>query len=425
MVAGPRGQQAGAMTTTPPEAPSGAEAPRDQGPRVTRDEIRDLGRLRRSVTDRKVAGVAGGLARHLDIDPVILRVAFVVLVFFGGAGLILYGACWLFVPEEGSDSAPLHLDDRSRTVALVISGILAAAVLVGHSFGGFPFPWPLALVAVVALILLTRRDASRTPPPPPPAAPQYGEQYGAHFGAPVAGPPTAEAAASPYAAAAPTQPAYPPAYPPAGWATTTVAARPPRRRGPILFWFTLALIVLSEGLLGIIDVAGVSVPGSAYPALSVAITGLMLLVGAFWGRAGGLILLGLVSTVALAGATASDHWNGSDLHASPAKASAVRDSYTVSGGELVLDLSHVRDVSALDGRTIHVSGDIGRLEVVVPATVDTTAHADINGPGDIRLFGRDSGGIGIAMTRESGPTDAPAITINADLEVGQIEVHQR
>lgn len=418
------------MTTTPPEAPSGAEAPRDQGPRVTKDEIRDLGRLRRSVTDRKVAGVAGGLARHLDIDPVILRVAFVVLVFFGGAGLIVYGACWLFVPEEGSDSAPLHLDDRSRTVALVIAGVLAAAVLVGHSFGGFPFPWPLALVAVVALILLTRRDSSRTPPPPPPAAPPYGGPYGAHVAAPVAGPPTAEAAeaaeaaGTPYAAAAPT-PTYPPAYPPGGWATTGVAPRSPRRRGPILFWFTLALIALAEGLLGIVDVAGLSVPGSAYPALAVAITGLMLLVGAFWGRAGGLILLGLVSTVALAGATASDHLNGSDLHASPGKASAVRDSYSVSGGELVLDLSHVRDVSALDGRTIHVSGDIGRLEVVVPATVETTVHADINGPGDIRLFGRDSGGIGIAMTRASGPTDAPAITVNADLEVGQIEVHQR
>ena len=38
-------------------------------PRVTRDEIRDLGRLRRSRHDRKIAGVAGGLARHLDIDP--------------------------------------------------------------------------------------------------------------------------------------------------------------------------------------------------------------------------------------------------------------------------------------------------------------------------------------------------------------------
>ena len=73
------------MTTTPPEAPSGPP-PQDPtgsgGPRVTGDQVKDLGRLRRSRTDRKVAGVAGGLARHLDVDPLVLRVAFVVLVFF-------------------------------------------------------------------------------------------------------------------------------------------------------------------------------------------------------------------------------------------------------------------------------------------------------------------------------------------------------
>ena len=73
----------------------------DHGPRVTRDEVRDLGRLRRTTADRKVAGVAGGLARHLDIDPLILRVGFVVLAFFGGAGLILYAAGWALVPEDG------------------------------------------------------------------------------------------------------------------------------------------------------------------------------------------------------------------------------------------------------------------------------------------------------------------------------------
>ena len=70
---------------------------------MTRDEIRDLGRLRRSRDDRKIAGVAGGLARHLDVDPIILRVALVVLVFFGGAGLLIYGAGWLLVPEEETE----------------------------------------------------------------------------------------------------------------------------------------------------------------------------------------------------------------------------------------------------------------------------------------------------------------------------------
>ncbi len=263
------------MTTTPPEAPSGP-AP-DEGPRVTREQVRDLGRLRRSRTDRKVAGVAGGLARHLDVDPVILRVAFVVLAFFGGAGLILYGACWLLVPEEGTDDAPLGLDERSRSVALIVVGILAALALLGDSSGLVCFPWPLIVLGVVALLLVTRRDSHRATEPGVPA---------------------------------------PPAPPPAGapWVSPAVVVPPrpvnPRRRGPVLFWFTLALIALAEGVLGIVDVAGVDVTASAYPATAVAITGLLLVVGAFYGRAGGLILVGLVATVAMAGAATAEHWDG-------------------------------------------------------------------------------------------------------------------
>jgi phage shock protein PspC (stress-responsive transcriptional regulator) len=131
---------------------------------VTRDEVRDLGRLRRSAHDRKVAGVAGGLARHLDIDPLILRVAFVVLAFFGGAGLLLYGACWLLVPEEETGEAVVTLDERSRTVALLIVGALAVFALLGDSWGVFWFPWPVAVIAAVVLWMATRKDRTESPP---------------------------------------------------------------------------------------------------------------------------------------------------------------------------------------------------------------------------------------------------------------------
>ena len=110
------------MTTTPPEAPPGPGP--QEGPRTTRDEVRDLGRLRRSTTDRRIAGVAGGLGRHLDVDPLLVRVALVVLVFFGGAGLMIYGACWLLVPEDDGSEPAFGLDERTRTVALVIVGVL-------------------------------------------------------------------------------------------------------------------------------------------------------------------------------------------------------------------------------------------------------------------------------------------------------------
>jgi phage shock protein PspC (stress-responsive transcriptional regulator) len=66
-----------------------------------------------------VAGVAAGLARYLGVDVMIVRLAFVVLTFFGGAGIALYLAGLLLIPEEGSDrsiagSLTESLRSRSR-----------------------------------------------------------------------------------------------------------------------------------------------------------------------------------------------------------------------------------------------------------------------------------------------------------------------
>ena len=154
--------------TPPPGGPTGSHTGLD------RDALRDFERLRRSTTDRKIAGVAGGLGRHLNIDPTILRVLFVVLVFFGGAGLLLYGAAWLVVPEEGSDKAAVSTSPGTRTAVLVVAAVIALLLLVGDSWGGFGFPWPLAIVALVVVLILVNKDRPSTPrsgPPPgtPPA----------------------------------------------------------------------------------------------------------------------------------------------------------------------------------------------------------------------------------------------------------------
>jgi phage shock protein PspC (stress-responsive transcriptional regulator) len=61
--------------------------------------------LRRPVQDSVVAGVAAGLARYLGVDVMIIRLAFVVLTVVGGAGIPLYLAGLLLVPEEGSDQS--------------------------------------------------------------------------------------------------------------------------------------------------------------------------------------------------------------------------------------------------------------------------------------------------------------------------------
>jgi phage shock protein PspC (stress-responsive transcriptional regulator) len=59
--------------------------------------------LRRPVQDSVVAGVAAGLARYLGVDVMIIRLAFLVLTVVGGAGIPLYLAGLLLIPEDGSE----------------------------------------------------------------------------------------------------------------------------------------------------------------------------------------------------------------------------------------------------------------------------------------------------------------------------------
>jgi phage shock protein PspC (stress-responsive transcriptional regulator) len=87
----------GSMTYSAPHGPqpSGPHAP--SGPRT----------LRRATDGRMVAGVAAGVARYLDVEPLAVRVAFVVgSVMLGGVGgPLLYALAWAAVPEEGRDTS--------------------------------------------------------------------------------------------------------------------------------------------------------------------------------------------------------------------------------------------------------------------------------------------------------------------------------
>jgi phage shock protein C len=57
-------------------------------------------RLARVREGRMLAGVATGLARYLGVDPVAIRVGFVVATVFSGAGIVLYVGCWILMPRE-------------------------------------------------------------------------------------------------------------------------------------------------------------------------------------------------------------------------------------------------------------------------------------------------------------------------------------
>ena len=57
-------------------------------------------RLYRSRKEKMIGGVCGGLGGYFDIDPVIVRILFVVAVFLGGSGVLAYIICWIIIPEE-------------------------------------------------------------------------------------------------------------------------------------------------------------------------------------------------------------------------------------------------------------------------------------------------------------------------------------
>ncbi len=154
-------------------------------------------------------------------------------------------------------------------------------------------------------------------------------------------------------------PAWMPPPPP-----TYVPPPRPRRTGLVLFWPTLALIAIAEGTLAIID-TNTSVQPSAYVALAVAVTAVMLLIGAFVGRPGGLIALGLVTSLGLGITTAVEattDWNtgGETLTVAPTFAASLQDSYAVPNGHLTLDLGGVRDVAAWTGGTSRCSSTPAR-----------------------------------------------------------------
>ena len=62
-------------------------------------------KLYRSRSDRKLAGVCGGLAAFFSLDPTLIRVLFVILALAGGSGIIIYLAMWIMVPSQPQDAA--------------------------------------------------------------------------------------------------------------------------------------------------------------------------------------------------------------------------------------------------------------------------------------------------------------------------------
>ena len=111
--------------------------------------------IRRSATDAKLAGLCGGVAKHWGVDPLLVRVGWILLALSAGIGLVLYLAGWLLIPVEGRDRAPV--DDlfgesvRRWPKELWITLIVIASLAMTTIFGWLS-PFSIGPAIVIAVI---------------------------------------------------------------------------------------------------------------------------------------------------------------------------------------------------------------------------------------------------------------------------------
>lgn len=136
-------------------------------------------RIYRLRTDRVLAGVASGIARHFKTDPVLIRVLFVALALVGGGGILAYIILWAIIPEEpfvnfdstandGSNATASEVFNTDAAVPQTRTGSLIAGIvlivvgtlfLVDEFLPKFNFGkyWPILLVAIGVALLFTAR----------------------------------------------------------------------------------------------------------------------------------------------------------------------------------------------------------------------------------------------------------------------------
>jgi signal transduction histidine kinase/phage shock protein PspC (stress-responsive transcriptional regulator) len=125
-------------------------------------------RLERSRRDRILAGVAGGIGRHLGVHTNVARGAFIVLSFAAGFGIVVYLLTWLLAPLEDPTAEAVPPARRIRTptrrqalgIGLVAAGLLVVVTNWGLWFGGAE-GWPIVVAAIGFAILWARRGDDR------------------------------------------------------------------------------------------------------------------------------------------------------------------------------------------------------------------------------------------------------------------------
>jgi len=189
----------------------------------------------------------------------------------------------------------------------------------------------------------------------------------------------------------------------------------------------VSVAAVAVGIVAVNDATWATVPAATYVATALAIVGLGLLVGSWWGRSRGLIALGIALGFALVPAVIIGRFDlGSENFTFRPTTLAELPSGTEhrGAGSVLYDLSAVSFTEA-DRETLDIDQTAGELTVIVPPAVDVVVEADI-GAGEIRAFGNTSSGLGQErrFTDDGGSPGGGTLTLGLDLGAGSIEVRR-
>jgi phage shock protein PspC (stress-responsive transcriptional regulator) len=352
-----------AQQNGPEEQPTGPTEEQPTGP-TEEQPAPATRRLTRSRDNRVIGGVCGGLGRYFDVDPVIFRIAAVALAFVGGAGLLLYFAALLLVPTDDG-TAVVSTGTQGRNRALVIGGVIVLLLvmwpfLIGGGLFLGAVGIPLAILVATGVVV-----------------------WWLVSGEGPSGDPK------------------------------DIVRRAALGVGVLL----LSTIVFFGGF-----VAAAAGPDWLLPALVLG-AGAAILAGAFMKPVRWLVppALALALAAGTVAASGIDFDGGvGEREYRPATTADLRDRYELGVGELVVDLRET-DLPAGDV-PLELDLGLGEARVVVPEDVCVATSADV-GIGNVRLFGRDNGGIDVDF--EERPDAAPDVTrlvLDAEIGVGEVRV---
>ncbi len=346
--------------------------------------------LRRTKDDSMIAGVCGGLARYFDINPLLYRVGFVVLALLGGAGILIYGAAILIIPEEGSNDslvAEALRKRRKRPVQVIALAILASIVI---SLLAHLRLWPHGDIAWVAalgggfVLLFSFRQMKFWHNDKTAGDEKSGnDEY---------------------------------KYPGTHDYAQTWQARAARRS---LFPVVFGLLIVGAGVLGILIAADVEIPWGVVLASAAVGVGAILVIGHLAGfRGDGLGWLGvLLALLAVFASTVHLHLRDGmgNRDYTPQVAAALRTDYRLGIGKLNLDLEKLTLPAGTT--TVHAELGVGHLLVTVPDNVTVQVDSHVTWGASL-VFDQKEDGHNVVDT-VTGTTGAPTISkLVLDVSVG-------